>query len=49
MMHIGIDPYGNLKYQHYDNHEPLRYDYTDDMRDRMIKALRFTSKFNFVI
>ena len=36
MMHIGIDPYANLKYQHYDNHEPLTYDYTDDMRDRMI-------------
>ena len=33
-MHIGIDPYGNLKYQHYDDHEPLTYDYTDDMRDR---------------
>jgi hypothetical protein len=48
MMHIGIDPYGNLKYQHYDNHEPLTYDYTDDMRDRMIKDFEsYRGKFKF--
>ena len=47
-MHIGIDPYGNLKYQHYDNHEPLTYDYTDDMRDRMIQDFEpYRSKFHF--
>ena len=48
MMHIGIDPYANLKYQHYDNHEPLTYDYTDDMRDRMIKDFEsYRGKFKF--
>ena len=48
MMHIGIDPYANLKYQHYDNHEPLTYDYTNDMRDRMIKDFEsYRGKFKF--
>ena len=37
MMHIGIDPYANLNYQHYDDSKPAQYDYTVDMRDRMIK------------
>jgi len=29
--HIGIDPYGNLKYKHYDNKEAYTADYTNDM------------------
>ena len=29
--HIGIDPYGNLKYKHYDNTEAYTADYTNDM------------------
>ena len=26
MMHIGIDPYANLNYQHYDDSKPAPYD-----------------------
>ena len=29
--HIGIDPYGNLKYKHYDNVDAYTADYTNDM------------------
>jgi|TARA_Y100000114_G_scaffold152262_1_gene170322 hypothetical protein len=36
-MHIGIDPYGDLEYKHYDSDkEPYRCDYTDEMRDRLL-------------
>ena len=47
-MHIGIDPYANLKYQHYDYSHPAQYDYTNDMRDRMIKDFEiYRGKFKF--
>ena len=46
-MHVGIDPYGNLSYQHYDEkftkNWPQRWrgefktDYTDEMRDTLLK------------
>lgn len=29
--HIGVDPYGNLKYKHYDNNDAYTADYTNDM------------------
>ena len=35
--HIGIDPYNDLKYQHYDTTTPETADYTDDMRLQMVK------------
>ena len=36
-LHIGIDPYSNLKYKHYDNDtEAYQCDYTDQMRDTML-------------
>jgi len=35
-LHVGIDPYGNLKYQHYDDTGSYTCDYTDTMRDRML-------------
>ncbi len=38
-MHIGIDPYGNLKYQHYDNSPSYTADYTNDMRLQLEKDL----------
>jgi len=38
-MHIGIDPYGNLKYQHYDNSPAYTADYTNDMRLQLEKDL----------
>ena len=33
--HIAIDPYGNLKYQHYDKGPAYTADYTDSMRLQM--------------
>jgi len=35
--HIGIDPYNNLEYQHYDHTESETCDYTNEMRDTMLK------------
>jgi hypothetical protein len=35
-IHVGVDPYGNLKYQHYDNTGEYTCDYTDEMRDTML-------------
>jgi hypothetical protein len=37
--HIGIDPYGNLEYQHYDNSPAYTADYTNDMRLQLEKDL----------
>ena len=45
--HIGIDPYNNLKYQHYDGREPETADYTDEMRIQMQKDLAHEKNFNF--
>ena len=45
--HYGIDPYGNLKYQHYDTTEPETADYTDEMRAQMVKDLAHERSFNF--
>ena len=39
--HIGIDPYGNLDYQHYDNKKPTTADYTNDMKHQLIKDLDY--------
>jgi hypothetical protein len=36
-IHVGVDPYGNLKYQHYDNTGEYICDYTDEMRDQMLE------------
>ena len=35
-LHIGIDPYANLEYQHYDETGKYTCDYTDKMRDTML-------------
>tara|TARA_R100001591_G_scaffold103242_1_gene110471 strand:+ start:81 stop:659 length:579 start_codon:yes stop_codon:yes gene_type:complete len=39
--HIGIDPYGNLSYQHYDNKKSTTADYTNDMKHQLIKDLDY--------
>ena len=39
--HIGIDPYGNLDYQHYDNQKSTKADYTNDMKNELIKDLDY--------
>ena len=38
-MHIGIDPYGNLNYQHYDTSPSYTADYTNEMRLQLEKDL----------
>jgi len=45
--HIAIDPYNNLKYQHYDNSESYTADYTDEMRSQMVKDFANNKNFNF--
>ena len=46
--HIGIDPYGNLPYQHYDDSPGKEvYDYTDDMKNQMIKDFSTYPEFKF--
>jgi hypothetical protein len=47
-IHVGVDPYGNLKYQHYDSTGEYTCDYTDEMRDTMLydfKPYRNQGKF----
>jgi hypothetical protein len=39
-IHIGVDPYGNLNYQHYDTSPSYTVDYTDEMRDRLIEDMK---------
>ena len=39
-LHIGVDPYGNLNYQHYDSTGAYQCDYTDEMRDTMLNDLK---------
>jgi len=49
-IHVGVDPYGNLSYQHYDSTGKYTCDYTDEMRDTMLndfKEYRNAGKFTF--
>jgi hypothetical protein len=39
-IHVGVDPYGNLKYQHYDDSPEYTCDYTDEMRDTMLNDFK---------
>jgi hypothetical protein len=45
--HIGIDPYNNLKYQHYDDSPEYTADYTDEMRQQMVNDFVNNKNFNF--
>ena len=46
-MHIGVDPYGDLKYQHYDDSDSYTCDYTDVMRDKLlVDFARYQGKFH---
>jgi hypothetical protein len=48
-IHVGVDPYGELKYQHHDRHftrhwpeyvrGSISVGYTDEMRDTMLKDM----------
>jgi len=39
--HIGIDPYGNLDYQHYDESSSYTCDYTNSMKLQLIKDIDY--------
>ena len=39
--HIGIDPYGNLNYQHYDSSSSYVCDYTNEMKLQLLKDLSY--------
>ena len=39
--HIGIDPYGNLDYQHYDKSSSYTCDYTNSMKLQLIKDIDY--------
>jgi hypothetical protein len=39
--HIGIDPYGNLDYEHYDNSGSYTCDYTNSMKLQLIKDIDY--------
>ena len=46
-IHIGVDPYNNLNYQHYDTSPSYTVDYTDEMRDRLIEDMKsYAGKFH---
>jgi len=46
--HIGIDPYGDLNYQHYDESPGKQVvDYSDQMKDQMIKDFSRYPEFKF--
>ena len=45
--HIAIDPYGNLKYQHYDDKPPYTADYTDSMKIETLYDLVKYKEFAF--
>jgi|TARA_R100000149_G_C5854649_1_gene122348 hypothetical protein len=58
-LHIGVDPYGDIKYQHFDNDDQFKWGdnepgvaptYPNTMRDQMIKDFReytLKGKFHF--
>ena len=39
--HIGIDPYGNIPYQHFDKKEPITCNYTNNMKLELLKDLDY--------
>ena len=47
-MHFGIDPYGNLNYQHYDDSGAYTCDYTDYMYEQMVKDFEGYVMFNII-
>ena len=42
--HIGIDPYGNLSYSHFDKKNAITCDYTNSMKLQLIKDLDYKNK-----
>lgn len=49
LVHIGLDPYGNIDYNGADNLKNVKYDYTNDMKQDMLQYMSaFYPEFNFV-
>jgi len=49
LVHIGLDPYGNIDYNGADNLIKVKYDYTNDMRqDMLVYMSKFYPEFHFV-
>lgn len=49
LVHIGVDPYGNIEYNGADNLKGVRYDYTNEMKqDMLVYMSKFYPEFNFV-
>lgn len=46
--HIGIDPYGNLNYQHYDDTGAYQCDYTESMRVQLLKDMAEYENFDLL-
>ena len=46
--HIGIDPYGNLKYAHYDDNKPYVADYTNQMKTQVKRDLGDYTNFHLI-
>ena len=56
-MHFGIDPYGDLEYQHIDNQQDYKWEglkqgvaptYPDEMAEQMVKDFEDYPMFNFI-
>ena len=39
--HIGIDPYGNISYPHYDDNQAYTADYTNQMKLKLLQELAY--------
>ena len=49
LVHLGIDPYGNIEYRMADKSTPVRLDYTNNMkREALIDLTREYPEFNLV-
>jgi len=49
LVHIAVDPYGNIDYNGADNIIKVKYDYTDEMkRDMLVYMSRYYPEFYFV-
>lgn len=49
LVHIGIDPFGNIQYNGADNLKNVKYDYTNEMKqDMLVYMSKFYPEFHFV-
>lgn len=49
LVHLGLDPYGNIDYNGADNLTNVKYDYTNEMRqDMLVYMSKFYPEFNLI-